>query len=362
MKALRWAGVVALLLVSTADATAAIMPSFSYESCSWKATHVVVVSEGDKIDGEVEVLESWKGDLKKGDLVSVPELAAFAPDKERVVSKGMFGRDKDKDLPASVSCSRMVLFLVRKQEKPDGDKPAKVTWLPAPRWGGMKVSVAWVEGGKVFAFGQEINPGPQELLYWDTDERGLRKNVDAVVKAQATLTDEIRKGEADKLATAALELIRSESNFVRGVVVAELGEAGAKGLPALRAILKDDALLKYHDAAVQSLAKAGGADAGPELVKRLEQELAFWKKVGPNLPKDRWNGAGGEVNGEEVKRYRNHYSVAHAAVIELGTLRHTGGREVVSEFGEYWRSVPQLIELKQLAEACDATLKAMPRR
>lgn len=362
MKALRWLAVVVPLLVSATEATAALLPSFRLEACSWEATHIVVVSEGDKIDGEVEVLESWKGDLKKGDKLSLPDLAEFAPEKERVVSKSLFDRDKDKVLPATVSCSRVALFL-RKSVKAEEGKPAKTTWLPAPDgWGGMKVSVAWIEGDKVFAFAQEFNPGPQKLLSWGLDERGLKTEVDAVVKAQTTLTEAIRKGDADKLTTAVLDLLRSESTFVPHAVVWDLRTAGAKGLPALRTILKEDKLLKYHDGAVRSLAKTGGADVGPELVKLLERELAFWKKVGPKLPADWWSGARGKIEWEEVTRLRDHYSLAHTAVLELGILRHVGGRDAVSAFGEYWKSLPQLLEVKQLAEACDDTLKALPRK
>jgi hypothetical protein len=94
-------------------------------------------------------------------------------------------------------------------------------------------------------------------------------------------------------------------------------------------------------------------------VKVLERELAYWRKVGPDLPAGWWNGARGKVKWDEVTRLRNHYSVAHAAVLELGELRHAGAREVVSEFGDFWKS---LGEVSQLAEACDATLKALRRK
>src|SRR6516225_2237512 len=95
MKALHVVCSVLGLLVYAAEAAAAIEPSFHLDGCSWHATHIVVISEGEKIDGDVEVLESWKGDLKKGDRITVPELAAFAPEKERVISKRRFEQDKD---------------------------------------------------------------------------------------------------------------------------------------------------------------------------------------------------------------------------------------------------------------------------
>jgi hypothetical protein len=360
MNTLHAVGVVLGLLVCTTDATAAIQPSFHLDACSWDATHVVVVSEGDKIDGDVEVLESWKGDLKKGDRITIPALAVFAPEKERVISKRLFERDNGKGLPPSVTCSRMVLFLIRKQEKPEGGKPAKTTWLPAAgEWGGFMVSTAWIEGGQVYAFAQQFNPGPSELISWDMDERRLKRHVDGIVTAQTTLAEAIR-GDANKLETAAVTLLQSESEYVRLSVFTELGGAGAKGLPTLRRFLKDDTLLKYHGWVIDSLTKAGGPDVGPELVELVKQELAFWKKVGPGLPKDWWNGGG--VERDEIERLRNHYSRAHAAINGLGKLRHAEAREPLTEFHKYWRSLPQLSAITQLGKACDTALESLPRR
>lgn len=360
MRAMHWLAVIPLF-VSATHASAALMPSFRLEPCSWEATHIVVVTEGDKIDGEVEVLESWKGDLKQGDKLSLPDLASFAPEKKRVVSKRFVGGDQDEKLPATVSGSRMVLFLIHKQGKPEEGKPANTSWLPASKWREMHASVTWIEGGKVFAFVQEINPGPLQLIWLGLEEKELKKKMDAVVKAQSTLTEAIRKGDEAKLTTTALELLKPEPTFVSHAAILDLGKV-EKGLPALRAILKDEKLLQHHSTAVSSLRKAAGADAGPELVRVLEHELTFWKKVGPDLPKGWWNGAKGEIKRDEIERLRGHYDVAHSVVLELGSLRHASGREVVSEFGEYWKSLPQLVEVKQLADVCDATLKALPQK
>ena len=85
-----------LALVNTDTAFAIIQPSFYLDDCAWHATHIVVVTKGKKIDENVEVVESWKGDLKKGDPIAVPELAVFALEKERVISPLMFGRNQGK--------------------------------------------------------------------------------------------------------------------------------------------------------------------------------------------------------------------------------------------------------------------------
>jgi hypothetical protein len=55
-----------LLVFFAPPACAAFMGSFSLDECAWHATHIVVVTEGKKIDGIVDVIESWKGDLMKG--------------------------------------------------------------------------------------------------------------------------------------------------------------------------------------------------------------------------------------------------------------------------------------------------------
>src|SRR5438105_4811093 len=88
-------------------------PSFGLETCAWEATHIILVKAGEKIDGNFEVVESWKGGLRKGDHVLIPELAEFAPEEERIIKPRLF--QKTIDGPTHVTCSRMVLFLIRKE-------------------------------------------------------------------------------------------------------------------------------------------------------------------------------------------------------------------------------------------------------
>lgn len=73
-----------LLAVSSA-VVAGIRPSFSPEGCSWRASDIVVVTEGSQIDGKFQVLETWKGDLKPGETISVPELAQFKEKDARLI-------------------------------------------------------------------------------------------------------------------------------------------------------------------------------------------------------------------------------------------------------------------------------------
>jgi hypothetical protein len=349
----------ALAVAATADrAVARLLPSFAPDPCAWEATHVVVVTEGTKIDGVVEVLESWKGDLKKGDTLTVSELAAFAAEAERVVAKPLF-RDPPPG-PARVSGSRMVLFLIKKPAKNGGDKAGPPPWGPAAgEWGGIKVSVAWVEDGKVFAFAQQINPGPCELVQYGFTECEFRCRVDVFLEAQAALTKAVRRADPAALAEAVPPLLRSESWYVKGAVIRALGAAGKLSLPALRGVLRDAEAAQWHDNAIRALAKAGGADVGPELVKLVETETEFWKRHGPGLPKGWWNGAGGAVKWEEVGRLRARYGTAHAAVEALKETRFAEGRASVTGLRDVWRSIPQLSEIDQMTKASDDALSVL---
>ena len=64
--------IVVLLLVLQTNA--GIRPSFNLDYCTWQATHIVIATEGDEIDGTLTVVDSWKGDLRPGEAVSIPDL------------------------------------------------------------------------------------------------------------------------------------------------------------------------------------------------------------------------------------------------------------------------------------------------
>jgi hypothetical protein len=186
-------------------------PSFDDVICAWEATDIVVGSKGEKIDGVVKVLESWKGDLKTGDLLTVPELAEFADEKARIIAKPLGTKDTSADEPESVTCSRMVLFLVRKQNKANGGKPESITWLPAnTRWKKIHVSIAWIEKGKVVAFRQCISPGPSELILHQTTEAEFKRQVENVLALQAKLRHAIQQEDSAKLAATVKPLLGVE--------------------------------------------------------------------------------------------------------------------------------------------------------
>ena len=341
-----------------AVAFAAKRPSFHLDACAWAASDIVVVTEGLRIDGVVEVQETWKGDLKSGARLTIPELAAFAADDTRTISRGFSGQEADR--PARVTCTHIVLFLIKKQDQGDAGAPGKTTWLPADGlWKQMKVSLVCIERGQGYVFAQLINPGPSELVPARMNECGLRCRVDEILEARAALSKALGLSAPAELARAAMPLLQARITYVQHMTMAALREGGSKCLPALRNVLTDETLLRFHAEALAGLAKTGGAAAGPELTAVVREELALWKKVGPSLKRGWWNGEA--LPWDDVERLRNHYSKGHAAVNGLKAVGFVESREAITAYRDLWRSLPQLREIgnDQIGEACAAALRAL---
>jgi hypothetical protein len=129
-----------VVLGLTSFAWAEEVPSFSLDYAKGKATHIVVV------DSDGVVLESWRGDLAKGDTVP------FKADEKPLKVVNPFPKELRDPKVESVTGKRRVLFLIR-------GKPAD-SWTPAgfllPE---ERFATVWVEDGQCFAIYQFTNPG-----------------------------------------------------------------------------------------------------------------------------------------------------------------------------------------------------------
>ena len=107
---------------------------FDEDALEWRATHVVVARL--VVDSrEIEVLESWKGDLRRGQRVSLPTFSPFVRLKEKPLLA------ECKLSHATASGERAVFYLERK---------ANGTLVTAAE---AAVSVVWIEEGRTFAYG-----------------------------------------------------------------------------------------------------------------------------------------------------------------------------------------------------------------
>ena len=143
-------------------------PSFDVGSSSQLATHIVVV------DGKGVVLESWRGDLKKGDQLPFPKgekpikvhYHEFYP---TVALPGV------KDVK-HVTGNHRVLFLMRSK--------AEKGWTPANiNQPDIQLATVWIEDDKAFAIYQPQNPGPKSQMHpLYVTKSGLKKQIEEVLR------------------------------------------------------------------------------------------------------------------------------------------------------------------------------------
>ncbi len=218
MRRLIWLVVVLLPALLTSGASAAERPSFWDRYSAWHATHVVVV------DRDGKVLESWKGNLKTGQKIVLKPLRI--PQTPQVAARHAAGPN---DLKA-VTGQRMILFLRR------GAKG----WEPASLFGGMTVSVVWVEGTRAYAFVQEQNPGASEVVPLRQTEGDLKDIVRQAVRVQAALERAVAEPDRAKRARALVPFLDEPTYGSRGAAFDALAACGRDALPVLRPLLEDD--------------------------------------------------------------------------------------------------------------------------
>lgn len=356
---------VLLLLVLPPSASAGIRPSFYAEECSWQATDIVVVTEGKKIDGIFEVLETWKGDLKPGETIAIPEMAEFESKDARLIDKWNW-LEKEKQPPEYVTGERMILFLrdaKKVPEDPDQSKEVKRSsrWISANSMGNeMKYSTVWVEKGKVNWFVQQINPGPSLLSEIKMTEAELKTDVFSVLNTQNSLNAALAITDP-ALRAEGLEPFADHTVYrAQERAFAALAECGEAALPVLRRMLGNESLRKLHVRVIEAFAKASRKTAGPELTTWVEREFEFWKQTAPSLEVGWWNGKGLGANQsdglEMAEPLRDRWMALYQAVQALGEIRYTNAERALSEVRDFWRSLPQLYN-DQISEACDKILR-----
>ena len=358
------------LVAVSSTALAGIRPSFSPEGCSWRATDIVVVTEGSQIDGNFKVLETWKGDLKPGETISVPELAQFKEKEARALYPGPWVEKEGDGKPRYVSGARMILFLRdanKPQEDPDDDawrtdesdvSPSR--WMPTnPMGTEMKYSTAWIENGKVYCFVQIMNPGDPVIISAGR-ETELKTQVDCVVSTQMGLNTALAIPDLAARAESLEPFAKDSILWARDRAFSGFTECGEAALPVLRRMLDNESLREFHGDVVEALAKAGGKAVGPELTTWLEKEVEFWKRIGPTLQIGWWGGTGfgsdQENASEVVEPLQKRYEVLEHAVYALGAIRYTRAERVLIELNNLLRALPQL-QFNQVTHACDEVLR-----
>jgi hypothetical protein len=336
-------GAVIFLAIGAIPIRAGIRPSFGLDHCSWNATYIVLVQTTPK-DGVFSVIESWKGDLKPGDSVEVPELKPYedaVPIGSSQKSKE-FGRQDshgiNEQIPRQPIGSQLILFLRKKGEggagSPSADNGTGTHWEPASGSAGMKVSALWIDSGKGYCFSQWMNPGPSELsecLRFDvtsSDVAVFTARILRVLRVQRDLAETLAiknhpELRADRLGFIALGDVWEAQREALDA----LGKSGTVALPEILQVMDKPPVPYDGTITIRAFVEAAGKDSGRLLHARLKQDLIYWKALGPTLTAD-WldqlvkPGASLYVKFDETvllirELDREHYAPALKTVIEL---------------------------------------------
>jgi len=318
-------------------------PSFFLDDVAWRATHIVIASEGETIDGKLTVVEAIAGHLKTHAMLELPELAAFRGSKSRQIYENFSATAK------RVTGARVILFLTR----------TAGGWKQAAQHGGMDISVAWIEDGKAYALVQIINPGSVRMVAVGSEET-LRKRIVAI----RAVRQQLAKAEALEVplerARAIAPLVGNSIGVASAAAVSALGSCGRDGLPVILRLIEESKLAAYHGMLVKELARAGGVDAGPSLLRILKRDLHYWCKTGPTLPAGWWNGK--DVAAKDRVRLQQRYSRTLAAVRALARVQYREAAATTKQLADFWRSLPQLHDksgLDQMTEEAEAASKSL---
>lgn len=340
---------VLLVLVLAGEASSAGRPSFDLESCTWNATDVVVATEGDSIDGRLTVIESWVGALEAGTELHLPALAAFAPVEKRQ-ERELFRVRED---GVTVTGDRMVLFLRR------GPGPDHSEWRPAAEYGGLEVSVCWVESGGTFGLMQIMNPGPAVLVRLEGTEAQMRARVRELRAAKAELARIRALGDVGARVEAAAPFAASDAYLVMTEAIDVLRASGKAAIPSLLSLAVRDEPSSAQGAAFSALGAIGDPSAVKPIVALLEEELGYWEKAVEQLQPGWWNGQG--LARDAVSRHHWHYGRVYDALRALQAIATPGYESIVRRTRSLWRSHPTLDEIGsgQIVARCDAALAAL---
>lgn len=336
--------VLVLLLVAVVapPAFASRGPDFRLDVNAWDATDVVLVSEGDTIDGKVTVLETWAGSVAAGDELEFPDLARYALEDARTVK--WTGSEYDTPL-VLVSGARMLLFLFRK---------AGGALEPVDSWGHFTTSTAWFEGGRAYARRCVMFPGPPELL-----EHGSETDTKARVLELRRLKEQLR---------VALQLKDPNERARALLPVMAIGAAGDTALDALvgcgraavpvfEELLADPATYRSDDL-VPALFEAIGSAAAPILGGVLDRQAARLEHV------TRWDEAWVHAEDPEALRRRRAEARRDQALRIVQVLQIAGdprARPGLERLLLVFKSSRGLHADPDLLQACTAALAATPR-
>ena len=354
---LTFVGLAVSLSIGPIPVDAGFRPSFSLDDCSWNATHIVVVQTTAE-DGVFSVVESWKGDLLPRQSLEIPELkpkaGAVAISEFPQGMKFGFGEATGvrEQIPKQPIGSNLILFL-KKKPRPElasqaPETPPATNWEAVPSYGGMKVSAIWIDEGKGFCFRQLMNPGPSAISEcWQhpteaSDSAVLSARIMQVLQVQQNLAETIAmksypEARAHRLGRIAL----SDIWPARVEALHALGLSGVVALPEILQVMDSTVVPNDGDAVMSALVAAAGKNHETLLHARLQEDLIYWKAIGPTLTTN-WLDQLMEPGAPLFIKFHE----TELLIRELEREHYVPAAKTGAELRDFWVSQPHLYDPK----------------
>lgn len=301
----RW---IMLLCLLAAQLRAEIRPSFYLEGAMWGATDIVVVSEGDKMDGEVVVTRVLSGSVRVGEVLRYLELGMVEREHDMVYpSRDVFRLSlEDYVLPKVIDGQEIILFLRREN--------GELVAVDAG-YGDARTSAMWVYEDTCYSFGQMLNPGPV-VFYQEVGKSEFLRMLDSVLADKQAL-DGLTGAEVDLSERMRPYLLKGGG--ASGYAIAAAGRMGISGFVVLEEMLVVDSF-DMRLRVLVSLFDISEVRAMEVYGRLLGAHAEIWEKAAPSLKLDWWNYKA-DIPTAEVDKLRDIYMEDLTMV------------EVLSEFG-----------------------------
>lgn len=344
----------AVALGLTALPTPEIRASFNADAAAWAATDVVVVSEGDVIDGVVTVIEAWRGPLEPGAELTFSTLAHYRSESDRAVEP-MFLQHalSETETVEFVTGERIVLFLERQI---DG-----TLRLTDQRDEDGVGSIAWIEENRAYARIQQVNPGGNGICSTRMSSLEFRGHVERVLALRDGF-DRIEAFDDDLIRVMAIEPhCHDRRRFVSARAFEIIAGSKEPGANHLRRMATDYRTpnLGSAKAAISALRASGSKTLLATVHEVLDIELEYWRLV--ELPEGWWSA---QEPSRDIQTYRQlRYGRLMAALQALDGIECLAGTDLhssVMDMEALWSTRPELATFSnpQVREHCARILAA----
>jgi hypothetical protein len=333
---------------------------FSLDECTWNTTEVVLV-EVTANDTVFTVLKTFKGHLRPGESITVPKLKP----EDNAIPMSDYPKPINFSSPVQVATaeqiprqpagSQLILFLKKSQESDanssETDDLVGTTWDAGSKWVGLKLSTIWIDRGIAFCFEQFEFPGPRTLspCYQPglptSDADVFIARIREILKVQQDLAGILPMKDAQARAQRLGSIALGDVYEAHNEAIDALGQSGAVALPEIMQVMDSPPGIDDGDSLIRAFVMAAGKDSGRFLQARLQQDVDYWKSIGPTLSR----GWMEQLSAPATPLYVKFHETLRL-VGELDRERYVAAAATVADMRDFWISQPQLYDQRWRAD------------